>query len=121
VGTLAAFDAKVFLVPGSDGTCRAVREALALGVPVIASRAGILPELVRHEQTGLLLDAGEPTAEGLAAAILRVVNDAAMRARLAKAARADAVERFSFARFAARVEAVYRDVLREAQAPAGSR
>lgn len=117
VGTLAAFDAKVFLVPGSDGTCRAVREALALGVPVVASRAGILPELVRHEETGLLLDAGEPTAEGLAAAILRVVSDAELRKRLAKAARADAVERFSFARFAARVEAVYRDVLREPSTP----
>lgn len=110
VGTLAAFDAKVFLVPGSDGTCRAVREVLAMGVPVIASGVGILPELVRHEVTGLVLSP-EPGPEELCAAIVRVAEDAALRERMGRAAREDAVARFSFERFAAQVQAVYEDVL----------
>lgn len=110
VGTLAAFDAKVFLVPGSDGTCRAVREVLSMGVPVITSGVGILPELVRHEETGLVLSP-EPSADELSAAIVRMACDDALRARLGEAAREDAVARFSFQRFAAQVQAVYEDVL----------
>lgn len=110
VGTLAAFDAKVFLVPGSDGTCRAVREALSLGVPVITSGLGILPELVRHERTGLVL-APEPEADALADAIVRVAQDRALRERLGAAAREDAVARFSFRTFAEKVQRVYADVL----------
>lgn len=110
VGTLAGFDAKVFLVPGSDGTCRAVREALAMGVPVITSGVGILPELVRHEETGLVLSP-DPGVGELAAAMVRLAGDPALRARWGAAARADAVARFSFPRFAERVEAVYREVL----------
>ena len=49
---LRSFDAFVFLVPGSDGTCRAVREALAFGLPVVASPRGILPELLRPRRDG---------------------------------------------------------------------
>jgi hypothetical protein len=36
---LASMDAFVFMVPGSDGTARALREAMALGLPVVAARA----------------------------------------------------------------------------------
>ena len=53
---LNLFDYKIFLVPGSDGSCRAVREALACGKPVIAARKGILPELIRDCETGFLID-----------------------------------------------------------------
>jgi glycosyltransferase involved in cell wall biosynthesis len=116
VGTLAAFDAKVFLVPGSDGTCRAVREVLSMGVPVITSGLGILPELVRDGETGLVL-APEPSADDLTAAIVRVAADDALRARLGQAARQDAVARFSFERFAAQVQAVYDEVLAPARRP----
>ncbi len=43
---LRALDAFVFLVPGSDGTCRALREAMSLGVPVVATPRGMLPDLL---------------------------------------------------------------------------
>ena len=43
---LRSLDAFLFLVPGSDGTCRAVREAFATGLPVVSTDLGILPELV---------------------------------------------------------------------------
>lgn len=108
VRTLAAFDAKVFLVPGSDGTCRAVREALAMGVPVIATRRGMLPELVRDGVDGLLLPAETP--EALLEAATALARDPGRRAALAEAARRDAVARFSFARFAEELEGIYEEV-----------
>ncbi|MGE0706475.1 MAG: glycosyltransferase family 4 protein [Planctomycetota bacterium] len=107
VATLASFDAKVFMVPGSDGTCRAVREALAMGLPVIATPRGMLPELVRHETDGLIVEE-EPAA--LEAAFLRVARDAAARAAWSAAARAGAVERFAYPAFAARLRAIYAEL-----------
>ena len=53
---LNLFDYKVFLSPGSDGSCRAVREAMACGKPVIAIRKGILPELISDGETGILVE-----------------------------------------------------------------
>jgi glycosyltransferase involved in cell wall biosynthesis len=68
-----SLDIFLFLVPGSDGTCRAVREAMAAGLPIVTSKRGILPELVgrRHEgdaqaPCGLTYDeVPELMAEGL--------------------------------------------------------
>ncbi len=59
--TLALMDALVFLVPGSDGSCRAVLEGMSMEKPTIASRRGILPETVLDGETGQLVDE-DPTA-----------------------------------------------------------
>ncbi len=76
---LQSLDIFLFLVPGSDGTCRAVREAMAAGLPIVASKRGILPELVgrRHEgeasePCGLTYDeVPELMAEGLVRLVRR--------------------------------------------------
>ena len=107
VATLAAMDAKVFLWPGSDGSCRAVREALAMGKPVIAARVGMLPEIVADGRTGVLIG-HDP--EDLAAAIRRLADESA-RTTMAAAARSDAGERFDADARAAEVEAVYSSLL----------
>ena len=44
--TLAAMDIFVFLMAGSDGTARALREAMAMGKPTVVARRGMLPEIV---------------------------------------------------------------------------
>lgn len=72
VDTLACFDAKVFLVPGTDGTCRAVREAMAMGKPIIAARRGMLPEIVDHGVNGIVID---DTPVALAEAICHLAAD----------------------------------------------
>jgi glycosyltransferase involved in cell wall biosynthesis len=72
VDTLACIDAKVFLVPGTDGTCRAVREAMAMGKPVIAARRGMLPEIVDHGVNGIVID---DTPAALAEAIQHMARD----------------------------------------------
>jgi glycosyltransferase involved in cell wall biosynthesis len=101
---LACFDLKVFLVPGSDGTCRAVREAMAMGIPVVSSRRGILPEIVRDGQDGLVVD---DDVEPLAAAITRLAADPALRARMGQAAIERARTDFCQTRQAERVAGAY--------------
>ena len=104
VGMLKALDVKVFLMPGSDGTCRAVREALAMGVPVVAARRGMLPEIVRDGVNGLLVGYD---AEELSGAIVRLGTDAELRRRLAAGALEDARSRFDLQRQAEAVATVY--------------
>jgi glycosyltransferase involved in cell wall biosynthesis len=107
---LGCFDLKVFLVPGSDGTCRAVREAMATGIPVVASRRGLLPEIVRDGVDGLIVD---DQVKPLAAALRRLAGDAGLRRTLGENARRRALEDFSPRRQAEEVLAAYRRWLEE--------
>jgi glycosyltransferase involved in cell wall biosynthesis len=104
VRALAALDVKIFLVPGTDGSCRALREAMALGRPSVVARRGMLPELVTDGADGLVID---DTPETLAEALVRLGRDVTLRRRMGEAARRTALERFDPARQAARVEEIY--------------
>jgi L-malate glycosyltransferase len=53
---LAALDVFVLLAPGSEGSCRAALEAMAVGKPVIATRVGALQDIVLDGETGLLIE-----------------------------------------------------------------
>ncbi len=108
---LASMDAFVFMVPGSDGTARALREAMALGLPVVAARIGMLPEIVRDAVSGLVV---EPTEDDIAAALDRLCSDASLRRRLGEGARRAAVERFDMDRQARTVEQFYRSLVERA-------
>ncbi|MEE9201134.1 MAG: glycosyltransferase family 4 protein [Candidatus Brocadiales bacterium] len=109
VETLAAMDMKVFLVPGTDGSCRAVREAMAMGLPVIAARRGMLPEIVEHGNNGFVID---DTPEKLSQSIIKLATDAPLRQRMGEVSRQIALERFSLAKEAHEIEAVYKALLR---------
>ena len=111
VDVLRCFDVKLFLVPGTDGTARAVREALACGLPVLTTRRGILPELVRDGVSGRVLD---ETPEAFAAALVALAREPEARRRMGEAARKDAEARFSLARQVATVADSYRALLAEA-------
>src|SRR6185295_2833223 len=88
---VAAFDALLFLVPGSDGTCRALREAMAMGKPVIGARRGMIPELVDDGGSGLVID---DTPDTIARAIERLAASREERLAMGRAARTKAVEAF---------------------------
>lgn len=109
VGMLRAFDAGVLLVPGSDGTCRAVREALAMGRPMVVADRGMLAEIVADGQTGLVCDG---TPDGLHAAFAALAADRARRAALGRNARAAAEARHALPVQAAQVLSLYETVLR---------
>ncbi|HZL70868.1 MAG TPA: glycosyltransferase family 4 protein [Planctomycetota bacterium] len=109
LATVAAFDALLFLVPGSDGTCRALREAMAMGKPVIGARRGMIPELVDDGRSGLVID---DTPENIALAIERLAASRDERREMGKSARARAVEGFDIRRQADAVIASYEETLR---------
>jgi glycosyltransferase involved in cell wall biosynthesis len=104
---LSAIDLKVFLVPGSDGTCRAVREAMAMGKPIVCTRRGILEELVEDGVTGILV---EEEPEALAAALEKMVLTPELRVAMGEAARRRALRDFSIAEQALRTAEFYRKV-----------
>jgi glycosyltransferase involved in cell wall biosynthesis len=56
VAAYRAMDVLVYPFPGSDKSCRTVREAMAAGIPVIAPAIGYLPELIEDHVTGRLVD-----------------------------------------------------------------
>jgi glycosyltransferase involved in cell wall biosynthesis len=75
-----------------EGIPRAVLEAMAMGLPVVATNVVGTREAVRHEDTGFLVELGD--VAGLAAAIARLAHDPALRARLGARGRAVAVAEF---------------------------
>jgi glycosyltransferase involved in cell wall biosynthesis len=89
----------------SEGLGSAVLMAMAAGVPVIASNAGGLPEIVEHGRTGLL---AENTPEAIAQAILRLKQDPSWARSLAQNARYQVEQKFSAAKMVAGTFAVYR-------------
>lgn len=68
-----------------EGLPVAIMEAMAAGLPVVASAISGVPELVRHEDTGLLVEQRDP--DGLAAAIQRLAADPGLRRRLGRRGR----------------------------------
>ena len=85
VDVLRCSDVFTFLVPGSDGGCRALLEASACGIPAVTSARGALPEIVVHGETGLVV---EERAEALAGAWLSLLADGARREAMGRAAHA---------------------------------
>jgi len=79
-----------------EGIPNAILEAMASGLPVVASRHGGIPEAVAHERTGLLVD--EWDIEGLAGALSRLAADPRLRRRYGLDGRRVVEERFNAAR-----------------------
>jgi glycosyltransferase involved in cell wall biosynthesis len=102
---MAALDVALYVPLESDGMSRVLFEYLAAGRPLIASRTGVVPEVLADGVHALLVPAGDATA--LADALARLLGNAALRGRLSKAARALALERYSGARLAEGLEAQY--------------
>jgi N-acetyl-alpha-D-glucosaminyl L-malate synthase BshA len=102
--------ADVFVLPSEQESFGlAALEALASGVPVVASNVGGLPEVVRDGETGRLVPPHDPRA--LAEAVLDLLRDEPRRAEMGRAARADATARFRPEPVLDRFEALYRELL----------
>ena len=104
---LAAADV-VVLSSREEGMGSVLLDALFLGKPIAATRAGGIPEVIEHDRTGLLAPVSEP--EPLGHAIATLLTDRAFASRLASAAQARAAD-FSLERLATRTLAVYERVL----------
>ncbi|MFM7061240.1 MAG: glycosyltransferase [Actinomycetes bacterium] len=107
VAVMAACDAFV-MASNNEGLPVAIMEALALGLPVVATSVGGIPEAITDGVDGLLVPARDPQA--LAAALTRIVTDPALRARLAGGATSTG-DRYDIRATTARLEAIYRGVV----------
>jgi len=108
VGMLKAFDVKVYLTPGSDGTCRAVRECMAMRKPAVVANRGMLREIVNHDLDGIVCDG---SGEALFRALDRLAGDRRLAHVMGMAARETAVTHYSLEAQAAAVKAVYERIL----------
>jgi glycosyltransferase involved in cell wall biosynthesis len=103
-------DLDVVVLPSlHEGTPVSVIEAMAAGRPVVATSVGGVPDLIRDRDTGLLVPPRDPGA--LAAAILELLEDPALRARLGAAARPAVYPGFDVSRLASDTAAYYRRLL----------
>jgi glycosyltransferase involved in cell wall biosynthesis len=83
---------------------------MAAGIPVVASRVGVNPDIVADGETGYCVE----TTDDWLAALRRLISDEDLRTRLGSAGRVRAVERFSVAVIAAQFAAALRDAVEAA-------
>jgi glycosyltransferase involved in cell wall biosynthesis len=107
---MSALDIALYVPLESDGMGRVVFECLALGLPLVASRVGVVPEILTDGRDALLVPAGEPAL--LAGAVRRLGADAELRTSLGLAGRRLVGERFSGARVASRLADLYGAAMR---------
>jgi glycosyltransferase involved in cell wall biosynthesis len=100
----------VFALPSyaNEGVPQALMQAMAAGVAVISTPVGSIGELVRHEETGLMVPPQDAAALG--AAIERLLDEPALGQRLAQAARAWVSGHYSRERMLDGMETVFRSV-----------
>lgn len=106
---MANFDLHV-LASHSEGFSLSTVQALACGVPVVATRCGGPEDILRDGVTGVLVDRARPDL--LADAIQRLCHEPETRHALAHAGRADVLQRFELARMIGSYEQLYEESLR---------
>jgi glycosyltransferase involved in cell wall biosynthesis len=100
-----------------DGLPLVLEEAMASGLPVVASRVAGIPDIVTDGVNGLLVPGGD--VEALSQALIRVLQDSQLRARLGAHGRQDMLEHYSIESMARRFEQLYAEMVAERQVAVG--
>lgn len=107
--------ADIFCLPSADTKFWAeqfgysIVEAMACGKPAVSTYSGSIPEIVKDQSTGLLVEQHNPTA--LATALEKLVNDQQLREKYGTTARKWVVEKFEAEKIAKQIANVYQKVL----------
>lgn len=105
---LPSFDIFLF-TSKTEGLGTSVLDAMVAGVPIVTTAAGGVPEMIRHEENGLMYQVKDE--EGLTAGVLRMMNGPQLAKRLADMAR-ETVKEFSKEKTAASTVEVYKEIVR---------
>jgi glycosyltransferase involved in cell wall biosynthesis len=97
------------LTSRSEAFPNSVMEAMASGLPVVATNVGGIPELISDGKTGRLIPSGDAAA--LAGTVLELMNDPDRAATLGRAARLEIQQNYSFDRMVKQFEALYLEEL----------
>jgi glycosyltransferase involved in cell wall biosynthesis len=104
--------ANVFVLPSrSEGMSNVLLEAMAAGLPSIATRVGAAEAVITDNVDGILVAPASPPQLG--DAVRRLCTDASLRERLGEAAARTIDERFSIATVTTQIEQEYREILRD--------
>jgi len=106
---LAQTDVLVLSSTAPEAFGRVILEAQAVGVPVVATKVGGVIEIIDHEKTGLLVEPKDP--DGMAQAVLRLLNDRKLAKQMAVAATEKLKDKFTLEKMASRTIAVYRELM----------
>jgi glycosyltransferase involved in cell wall biosynthesis len=102
--------ADVFALPSlSEGSPNVLLEAMAAKIPIAATKAGGNPEIILHNETGLLVPIGDP--QSLASAIAQLLGEPDLASRFAEAACARATREFSVEQYRRRLLGFYAEAL----------
>jgi glycosyltransferase involved in cell wall biosynthesis len=105
---LSTFD--LFVLPSlEEGLPMSILEAMAAGVPVVATRVGGIPELIKNGKEGVLVEPGD--AEELASAIENVLSSPELARSMAEEARRKTNREFSVERMVREYESLYQEAL----------
>ncbi len=99
----------VILPSANEGTPVSAIEALASGRPVVATRVGGVPDVIRDGEDGFLVEVGD--IEALAERLARLASDAALCERMGTAGRQRVLPRYGVARLVEDVDRLYRSLL----------
>lgn len=103
----------MFVLPSfNEGMPMTILEAMAAGVPVIATRVGAIPRIIHHERTGLLVDKGD--VAGLQNEIERLLKNPELRMDLGRRGQAFVAENASIEKVTERYIGHYQELLRNA-------
>ncbi len=112
---LAAFDVSVLASTDVETLPMAFLESMAAGLPLVGTEVGGIPEIIREGENGRIVRPRD--AEGLAAALLELLRDPQLRARMGEASRRIVLERFSLATMIISYEDLFERLLRLATNP----
>jgi glycosyltransferase involved in cell wall biosynthesis len=104
-----SFSDAAVLSSWSEGLPQSLLQAMASGVPVIATRVGGVPEIVINEETGILVDAGDH--EALAEGIVRILRDSTEAVRFTENAKKLVSEEHSLTHMIDRIEELYKELI----------
>ena len=103
-------ESNLFCLPSyGEGTPVSIMEAMSCGLPIVATRVGGIPDIVCHNQNGLLVEKGD--IQGLAEAMISLLGNSDVMDRFGQAARMFACENFDGEKSAKRLISLYQELV----------
>ena len=103
---LAALDIGVITSAGSEAHCRVGLEMMSAGLPVVGADVGVIPEVVKHGETGYIVRSRQ--SQDWAAVMTGLVSNSELRLQLSRQARSRALTMFNYQKWVAATDEVYR-------------